>query len=53
MKKCKSCKYYYPILDWHGQCRRHAPIIVDHMTVYPKVTPTNWCGDFEEVEDGE
>jgi hypothetical protein len=59
------CRYYapFPELD-HGQCRRHAPVIVTierfdscenlrHETdsAFPTTGERDWCGDWGQVLD--
>lgn len=40
--QCAVCRYFS-----YGECRRHAPIIVDAIHNWPHVNLDDWCGDFE------
>lgn len=56
MKACKDCRFDDYMTD---ECRRRAPKITitvngKHKTAatsWPKVKPTDWCGEFEPLVD--
>lgn len=43
---CTNCKYYNPLYEDKGDCRRHPPVIIAGIgTKWPIVQKTDWCGD--------
>lgn len=49
-ERCGMCRYW---VGWpgygelKGNCRRHAPAIVEHRGGFPFMEGYQWCGDFE------
>lgn len=50
---CEDCTHWNPMgSDDVGECRRHAPIIVQRSNVWtdghwPITSPDDWCGEHE------
>lgn len=51
---CESCLYWFSIGRLNGECRRHAPVVLnksrgselDVHTYWPKTTDNAYCGDW-------
>lgn len=54
-ESCRNCHFLQPDYCTNGgYCHRRAPIIVqiengNLMTMWPKVGPDDWCGEFEQA----
>ena len=46
---CASCKFFHPINDTYGSCRRNPPIIFssDWQGIWASVTTDAWCGEYK------
>lgn len=55
---CKTCRFYHHVtgLDGYGDCRRHAPVVIDTTcgsnnwsikAMFPPTSEDNYCGDYE------
>ncbi len=48
--RCKNCRFYNELYEELGECRRYAPrpFSSELRWEWPQVSPTSWCGEFEE-----
>jgi hypothetical protein len=50
--KCEDCKFYEPIGDASGDCRRFPPDQdgqgSDTIDEFPNVRPSGWCGEYKK-----
>ena len=57
-RSCATCEFSQPIEGAdYGECRRHAPPAMVYfadtssLASWPRIRPTDWCGDFVELTD--